>query len=395
MISGKKGSSLDRALGRVDSLDATNLANLVQRLARERAFLETIFNTALEGILVIDDSGLIDYANAASHRMIGLKEADVGTVSLWRMIPELRASLGLKEGDRLESSVSSRELELAYPEKRYVRLYILPFEEGSEEDAEERRHVVILSDITREKQSNEELIESERVTSILLLAAGVAHELGNPLNSITIHLQLMERQLKKLEQTPEAERLASSVEVCREEVGRLDGIIKNFLEAIRPQEPDFQTLNLFEALEETLQFQSGELEDRGIAVELEADSEQPIVRADKQQIKQVFFNIAKNAMEAMPPGGVIKVKIESDEERFYLRFGDSGAGISQENLSQVFQPYHTTKKTGTGLGLMIVQRIMREHGGQVGIDSKEGVGTLVTLEFPKHNRKFRMLERTI
>lgn len=392
MISGKKGSSLDRALGRVDTLDATNLANLVQRLARERSFLETIFNTALEGILVIDDHGLIDYANAASRRMIGLKEKDIGDVTLWRLIPELRASLGLGEGDRLASSVSSRELELAYPERRYVRLYILPFEESGKNDDGEGLFVVILSDITREKQSNEELIESEKITSILLLAAGVAHELGNPLNSITIHLQLMERQLAKLEQSPASERLASSLDVCREEVARLDGIIKNFLEAIRPQDPDFKTLNLYEALEETLKFQSGELEDRDITVELEAGSEQPIVRADKQQIKQVFFNVIKNAMEAMQPGGEIKVGVESDEERFYLRFGDSGSGISQDDLSQVFEPYHTTKKTGTGLGLMIVQRIMREHGGQVGIDSKEGVGTLVTLEFPKQNRKFRMLE---
>lgn len=392
MISGKKGSALDRALGRVDMLDSTNLANLVQILARERAFLETIFNTALEGILVIDDCGLIDYANAASHRMIGLKEGDIGQLTLWRLIPELRASLGLEEGERLQSAVSSRELELAYPERRYVRLYILPFEESQGSDEGEARFVVILSDITSEKRSYDELIESEKVTSILLLAAGVAHELGNPLNSITIHLQLMERQLKKLEQSPTSERLASSLEVCREEVSRLDGIIKNFLEAIRPQIPDFQTIDLFEALEETLEFQSGELENRGIKVELEAGVERPIVRADKQQIKQVFFNVMKNAMEAMQPGGIIKVKAHSDEARFYLRFGDSGSGISQENLSQVFQPYHTTKKTGTGLGLMIVQRIMREHGGQVGIDSKEGVGTLVTLEFPKQNRKFRMLE---
>ncbi len=98
MISGKKGSSLDRALGRVDTLDATNLANLVQRLARERSFLETIFNTALEGILVIDKHGLIEYANAASRKMIGLKDGDLGDITLWRMIPELRASLGLGGG---------------------------------------------------------------------------------------------------------------------------------------------------------------------------------------------------------------------------------------------------------------------------------------------------------
>ena len=236
------------------------------------------------------------------------------------------------------------------------------------------------------------MIESGRTSSILLLAAGVAHELGNPLNSITIHLQLIERQLKKLEESVTRSKLESSVEVCRAEVSRLDGIIKNFLEAIRPQTPDFQTVNLNELLEESLQFQASELEDRGIKVEMEADAESPIVRADKQQVKQAFFNITKNAMEAMKPGGFIRVKVQSDEERVYLRFGDSGSGISQDSLSRIFEPYHTTKKVGTGLGLMIVERIMREHGGQVGIDSKEGVGTVVTLEFPKQNRKFRMLE---
>ncbi|MBN12341.1 MAG: PAS domain-containing sensor histidine kinase [Opitutaceae bacterium] len=390
---GKKESSLDRVLGQIDSLDTINLTNLVKKLARERELLETIFNTALEGILVISDLGVIEYANVASHRMIGLKDKDIGEASLWRLIPELRGSLGLDEGALLESSVSSRELQLTYPQNRYVRLYILPFEgEGEGKDGGDARFVVILSDITIEKQSTRESMESERVSSILLLAAGVAHELGNPLNSITIHLQLMERQLAKLEQTPPNEKLAGSLEVCRNEVSRLDGIIKNFLEAVRPQIPDFQTLNLNEVLEESLEFQSNELEDRGITVEIDTGAESPIVRADKQQIKQVFFNVTKNAIEAMQPGGVIRVKIQSDEERFYLRFGDSGSGIKHEKLSHVFQPYHTTKKGGTGLGMMIVQRIMREHGGQVGIDSKEGVGTLVTLEFPKQNQKFRMLE---
>lgn len=390
---GKKESSLDRVLGQIDSLDTINLTNLVKKLARERELLETIFNTALEGILVISDLGVIEYANMASHRMIGLKDKDIGEASLWRLIPELRGSLGLDEGALLESSVSSRELQLTYPQNRYVRLYILPFEgEGEGKDGGDARFVVILSDITIEKQSTRESMESERVSSILLLAAGVAHELGNPLNSITIHLQLMERQLAKLEQTPPNEKLAGSLEVCRNEVSRLDGIIKNFLEAVRPQIPDFQTLNLNEVLEESLEFQSNELEDRGITVEIDTGAESPIVRADKQQIKQVFFNVTKNAIEAMQPGGVIRVKIQSDEERFYLRFGDSGSGIKHEELSHVFQPYHTTKKGGTGLGMMIVQRIMREHGGQVGIDSKEGVGTLVTLEFPKQNQKFRMLE---
>ncbi|MBC2605377.1 sensor histidine kinase [Pelagicoccus albus] len=386
----KKESYLDRVLGRIETLDATNLANLAQKLARERSYLETIFNTALEGILVVDEDGEVRYANESGRRMIGLKESDMGSAILWRLIPGLRDSLGLEEGEPLRDSISSRELELTYPEQRYVRMYFLPFKES--EGDEDKQFVVMLSDITSEKISKEETIESEKIASILLLAAGVAHELGNPLNSLTIHLQLMERTLSKLEASPSSEKLSNSLQVCRGEVDRLDGIIKNFLEAIRPQEPDFQILDLSLVLEEVLEVVGSELNDRGITVEVEVVSEAPIVRADRNQMKQVFFNLIKNAMEAMRPGGALKIVSRADEEKIYLRFGDSGSGIRQSELSRVFQPYHTTKKTGSGLGLMIVQRIMRGHGGLVGIDSQEGVGTVVTLELPKRNRKIRMLE---
>lgn len=390
VLMAKKETSLDRVLGHIESLDATNLTNLAQKLARERAYLETVFNTTLEGILVVDEDGEVRYANESSRRMIGLKEVDVGAVLLWRLIPGLRDSLGLEEGEPLRDSISSRELELTYPEQRFVRIYFLPFKEPVGE--EEKQFVVMLSDITSEKKSKDETIESEKIASILLLAAGVAHELGNPLNSLNIHLQLMERQLSKLEATPNSERLGSSLEVCRGEVERLDGIIKNFLEAIRPQEPDMQVLDLSLVLEEVFEVVGSELNDRGIAVEVEVLAEPPIVRVDRNQMKQVFFNLIKNAMEAMKPGGTLKIVSRSDEEKIYLQFGDSGAGIRQSDLSRVFQPYHTTKKSGSGLGLMIVQRILRSHGGQVGIDSQEGVGTVVTLELPKRNRKLKMLE---
>ena len=113
--------------------------------------------------------------------------------------------------------------------------------------------------------------------------------------------------------------------------------------------------------------------------------------ADRNQLKQVFFNIIKNAVEAMQPGGVLKIKTRTDDQSVYLLFGDTGSGIKQEDLVRLFQPYHTTKTGGHGLGMMIVQRIMREHGGQVGVESKEGVGTVVTLQFPQKNRRVRML----
>ena len=392
-MAGKKNSSLDRVLGRLDTLDSVNLANLVQRLARERGLFEEIFNTLQEGVLVITLDGEIDYANDAAHRLIGIGEDELAGQILWRLVPGLRPSLGaaLEDDTAAALPVVTREFELTYPEHRTVRLYMVPFRGEGRGDA--RRFAVILTDVTRDKQTTAQQLEDERTSSILLLAAGVAHELGNPLNSLTIHLQLMERKLKKLKASKEAESLAESVSICRAEVARLDGIISNFLDAIRPRPPDLAELDLAEVLTEVLKFQQREFSDRRIAVEADALADLPPVMADRNQLKQVFFNIHKNAMDAMQPGGRLKIRARADDESVYLLFGDSGSGIKQEDLVRLFQPYHTTKPDGHGLGLMIVQRIMREHGGQVGIESKEGVGTVVTLQFPRKDRRVRMLGR--
>ena len=390
-MAGKKNSSLDRVLGRLDTLDSVNLANLVQRLARERSLFEEIFNTLQEGVLVITLDGEIDYANEAAHRLIGLGEDELAGQTLWRLIPGLRPSLGgtLEDDTAAALPVVAREFELTYPEPRTVRLYMVPFRGDARGDA--RRFAVILTDVTRDKHATAQQLEDERTSSILLLAAGVAHELGNPLNSLTIHLQLITRKLNKLKASRDTESLVESVDVCRAEVARLDGIIAHFLEAIRPQPPDLAELDLAEVLAEVLRFQQREFADRRIAVEVEASGDLPVVMADRNQLKQVFFNLAKNALDAMEPGGRLKIRARADDDSVFLLFGDSGSGIKQEDLVRVFQPYHTTKPGGHGLGLMIVQRILREHGGQVGIESKEGVGTVVTLQFPRKDRRVRML----
>lgn len=391
-MAAKKHSSLDRVLGRLDTLDSVNLANLVQRLARERGLFEEIFNTLQEGILVVREDGTIEYANSSAHQVIALGADDLVGQTLWRLVPGLHSSLSGALDDRSASSaapVITREFELTYPEPRILRLYMVPFRVSGA--APTRRFAVILSDVTKERQSTEARIESERTSSILLLAAGVAHELGNPLNSLTIHLQLIERKLKRLKGGKEAASLEESVRVCRDEVSRLDGIISNFLEAIRPRPPDLAETDLAEVLGDVLRFQHREFADRGISVDVEA-AQWPRVMADRNQIKQVFFNVTKNAMEAMKPGGILKIRARADDDSLFLLFGDTGSGIKQEDLTRLFQPYHTTKTGGHGLGLMIARQIMREHGGQIGLDSKEGVGTIVTLQFPRKDRRVRMLQ---
>jgi PAS domain S-box-containing protein len=390
-MSGKKPSSLDKVLDRLDRLDAAGLRTLVQRLARERALLDTVFNTLQEGVLVITADGEIDYANDAAARLIGFKAGPDTEKTLWRLVPGLRASLedAAGGGKPAGGPVVTREFELTYPAPRVVRLYMVPFSEG---EGGAPRSAIILSDITTEKRSTEELIENERISSILLLAAGVAHELGNPLNSLTIHLQLIERKLKKLKGSKESESLGESIRICQDEVTRLDGIIRNFLEAIRPRPPDLAEVNVAEVIEDVLRFQDKELTDRGLVVGADLPANIPVIMADRDQLKQVIFNLVKNAMEAMGTGGKLAIRVRADDDSVFIRFADTGAGIRTEDLARLFSPYHTTKSGGHGLGLTIVQRIMRDHGGHVGIESKEGVGTVVTLQFPQRHRRVRMLE---
>jgi two-component system, sporulation sensor kinase E len=380
----KKHSSLDKVLGRLDQLDEANLHNLVQRLARERALLEAVFNTLQEGVLVIDAGGVIEYANEAASHLIGLKEQAVGE-TVWRLVPGLRDSL---QSGAQDAPLVTREFELAYPSPRLVRLYMVPFADGA---SGVRRQAIILTDITAERKTTAELIENEKISSVLLLAAGVAHELGNPLNSLTIHLQLIDRKLKKLKASKETRSLEDSIKICRDEVTRLDGIIKNFLEALRPRPPSLGELYLPELIEEVLQFQAGELADRGIKVEGEMPDGTPVIMADRDQLKQVFYNLIKNAMEAMQPGGRLSIRLRADDDSVFVAIADTGSGIKAEDLTRLFQPYHTTKVSGHGLGLMIVQRILRDHGGHVGVESKVGVGTVVTLQFPQKHRRVKML----
>ncbi len=247
--------------------------------------------------------------------------------------------------------------------------------------------------MTEFMQSTQEMIENEKVSSIMMLAAGVAHELGNPLNSLTIHLQLMKRRLEReARETEPDERKMKSLDVCSREVERLDGIITHFLTAIRPKAPSLRKVDLIAILSEVLEVEADLFREREVEVVVDLDTMAPPVLADPDQVKQVYFNILKYAVDAMPGGGSIRVRWRRDPKSVFLLFADTGEGIDPEDIPRVFQPYFTTKDTGNGLGMMVVQRIMRDHHGGIAIDSRPGEGTVVTLQFPAHDPERPLLE---
>ena len=201
----------------------------------------------------------------------------------------------------------------------------------------------------------------------------------------------MSRALRRLPEEKQRADLGAVVAVAEQEVGRLDGIIRRFLTAIRPAKPTLVRGSVREVLEATLRLLGPDLEQRHIAVQTAIPEGVPDIFLDGQQLEQVFFNLLKNAMDAVADGGRIGVTVTTDDATVDVSILDNGAGIPAELLGRIFDPYVTTKAKGNGLGLMIVRRIVQAHGGTITCASHAGQGTCFTLRFPRAERRIRAL----
>src|SRR5438067_4710905 len=249
-----KAGFLEKLIERLGRIGPEEVQNYFLRLAQEKGFLETVFNAIHEGIIVTDSNGRVTYLNDAACKWFGLEAADVIGKRLDERVRGLDWGSLTQSGGPL-----SRDMEIFYPENRFINFYIVPLMiehretgvvaasaggggPGSSTLATEGQvgHVMILRDITESRRTAQQTIESERLNALTLLAAGVAHEIGNPLNSLHIHLQLMERKVKKLRADEDKQELQESIDIARAEINRLDSIVTQFLRAIRPSKPQFQ-----------------------------------------------------------------------------------------------------------------------------------------------------------
>ena len=380
-----KSRFFDKLIERVDRVGSNEVQNFLNRLAEESDFFKNVFDALQEGIIVADKSGLIHYINNGASRLFGLNPETVTGEYIAENIQGLDWN-NLISG---KGSTVSKDLEVFYPENRYLNFYIKPINTTPKD--EELAYVMLIRDITESRKGEEEKLESERLNALTMLAAGVAHEIGNPLNSMNIHLQLLERKLKKSVPDLYEAELRDLIDTSADEIKRLDHIIDQFLKAIRPSQPQLEPTDVNELVKESMRFLEPEIKDRGISLTLELRSALPPLQLDSDQIKQAFYNVVKNASQATSPGGSITVRSDLSDEHVSVIFTDTGEGISASEMSDVFQPYFTTKKSGTGLGLLIIRRIIREHGGDIKISSEEGKSTSVTISLPRFHRNVRLL----
>src|SRR2546430_14150583 len=324
-----KAGFVEKLIGHLGKIGPEEVQNYFLRLAQEKGFLETVFNSIQEGIVVTDSKGRITYLNNAACQLFGLDAND----SIGKRLDERVRGLDWNALSR-EGAVS-RDLEIFYPTNRFINFYSVPLvierqvaesePDGPKIDISGERvgHAIILRDITENRRSEQQTIESERLNALTLLAAGVAHEIGNPLNSLNIHLQLIEREARRLDGAERAE-LQESVEVARAEVNRLDSIITQFLRAIRPTRPQLRPDNINSIVEETVRFFTPEIKDRDIVVEQELRSDLPLIDIDRDQMKQAFYNVIKNSFEAMKARGILRIRTDKDDSHVLIKFTDTG-----------------------------------------------------------------------
>ena len=384
---------LDKLIERIGRVRSEDVESYLLRLADEKGFLEIIFNAIHEGVIVTDLYGRISYVNRAACELFGLKREECMSRPLHECLRGIEWEPLLKSG-----KVVSRDVEVFYPQHRFLNFYLesLHLEKPSQRRAsgefekEAVGYALILRDITENRKSTEETIHSERLSALTLLAAGVAHEIGNPLNSLHIHIQLLERKFRKVPEHLRPE-LQNALDIAKGEIERLDNIVQQFLGAVRPAHLEVSLQNLNALLRESVDFLRPEIEDRDIRIEQKLRTDLPLVHVDKTQIKQAFYNVIKNAFQAMRTGGVLRIETEWEDPFVRITFTDNGGGISPKDMSKIFEPYYTTKAGGSGLGLLIVRRIVREHGGEIDLVSNDGEGLELTIRLPLRERLARML----
>ncbi|WP_049757077.1 two-component system sensor histidine kinase AtoS [Ammonifex degensii] len=370
---------LPPAFGELGEIAAA-INHLANRLAEVKSFNELILDNVEAGVIALDTEGKVVLVNPAAARTLGVNAKEM----VGRPVAEVFPPGPLREvlERAWQKGETVRELSLKHPvgegeRDLIVGTNLLAGPQGSPVGV-----LLTFRDVTERRRLEERVQRQERLAALGKFVAGVAHEIRNPLTTISGYIQMWQRYGKP---TPH------SLPLVAQEVRRLNAIVDKLLFFARPAEMKLQPYDLNQLVVQVLQF-IGHAQDNKVKVEVSLSPELPTVLLDPEQMRQVLMNIIYNSYQAMPNGGLLSVSTEltSDGKYAVVTVGDTGCGIPPENLPRIFDPFFTTKARGSGLGLALAHEIVTAHGGHIEVESKVGVGTTMRVYLPVGEKEVRV-----
>lgn len=377
---------LQRALEKIEKMDRTQIRQLVSDIAGDNELLEMVMESMSDGVVVTDREDNILMVNKSAERMFPFSTDDLIEKPLNQAIGDKEIREFLKENLHGLDRILDQEFTLGDGYSRTLSLSIMPLVRQGWITG----NVIHIEDVTEKRAKEARLRRAESLAALTTLTAGVAHEIKNPLGSIGIHLELMKKEMSGKKQI-ETRKVLENLLIIKEEVDRLNRIVMDFLFTVRPMNAELSYDELNRVVRELLDFMKFELSEAGITVDTDLTKTGPQILMDERYMKQAVLNILKNAISAMPDGGRLRVQTVQKGNELLLKISDTGVGIPDEHMDKIFEPYFTTKDFGSGLGLTLVYKILKEHMGDIEINSKVGEGTSITLSFPVPQKEKRLI----
>lgn len=370
---------LKKVLSDLSSCPRSELETLIKAELLESDIYTSLLDSLSEGHIIIDHSGVVIYYNKTVLQLISasVKHRLAEGKSISDVVKDNDINSFIQRVICGEEKPEPKDFILQFgQEMRTIRVMFASLNVGKKDYID-----IKFSDISEQIRSQARLRRSENLASMTTMAAGIAHEIKNPLAAMKIHVQLLERTLDKkgVIDKSSADRFLA---VMDEEIDHLNSIAVDFLYAVKPMNTELRLSSINDIISELVSFLEPEAKDKNIALDIRLEEFLPRVELDSKYIRQALLNLIQNSFAAMPDGGNLQLSTALNGDFVTLKVIDNGIGIADDKISKIFEPYYTTKATGTGLGLTMVYKVVKEHHGDIHVSSEVGKGTCFTLEFP-------------
>lgn len=397
---------------KVNKLSKEQILELFDDVIDENTSYKSIINSLSSGILILDNKFILQRNNTIAESRLPFKgrlaDAKKSEYPIWTYIDDEDIASFLENCAKKQITNSSEEFSTITSggSIRFVSITISPLVHEYKFNGS----IIIIRDITEKKNQEVLMHRMENLANLTNLAAGMAHEIKNPLGAISIHIQLIQKAIKKARENqdvlPGKKFVEDHIDVVNEEIEHLNKLVMHFLTAVRPVKATLELKDPDKILSDLVVFLKPEFNKSGIKMNFDPSGKSQRIMLDEKLFREVFINLSQNSIAAIKAkypeckeNSCINENVEPmfsiqsslEDNKIVIKISDNGCGMSEETLSKIFEPYYTTKANGTGLGMTMVYKIVKEFSGDILVDSTENVGTTFTLSFPIPQKDTKLL----